>query len=46
MKRLILKKLAHEAVGSTWVNLKAEEQACRLEPQAGPEVLRQNFFLL
>ena len=40
------KKLAHEAVGSTWVNLKAEEQACRLEPQAGAAVLRQNFFLL
>ena len=47
-KRFIFKKLAHEAVGSTWVNLKAEKLACRLEPQAGadPPVLRQNFFLL
>ena len=46
MKRFIFKKLAHEAVGSTWVNLKAEKLACRLEPQAGAAVLRQNIFLL
>ena len=45
-EEIYFKKLAHEAVGSTWVNPKAEEQACRLEPQAGAAVLRQNFFLL
>ena len=35
-------------MGSRWVNVKSERQACRLEPQAGadPAVLRQNFFLL
>ena len=41
-------ELAHEVVGSSWVNVKSERQACRLEPQAGadPDILRQNFFLL
>ena len=35
-------------MGSSWVNVKSERQACRLEPQAGADldVLRQNFFLL
>ena len=48
MKIFYLKELAHAVVGSSWVNVKSERQACRLEPQAGadPDVLRQNFFLL
>ena len=38
----------HEIVGSSWVSVKSERQACGLEPQAGadPAVLRQSFFLL
>ena len=35
-------------MGSSWVNVKSERQAWRLELQAGadPAVLRQNFFFL
>ena len=45
---IYLKELAYAVVGSSWVNVKSERQAWRLELQAGadPAVLRQNFFFL